>query len=965
MIASSALAATLPADIAVYGEQPATFRNDVTPFPPSGSIFTFQQDADDPVTRLKYTTVSGFQNGLGRYTHRISTFGKYVILGNGETASIGGNATDFRVGVFDTETKTYCDLIIDPTIPASIPQVVTGNSGARQTRIVLAPGSTTVGGPIFGYIAGDLDATSPCTTWPVVLATAADLNAGYTVDNQICPNGSCAFDTVALLAHEDVVGDPFGRDYVILGEYFSNHSAVVRVDASGITTVATYHIPLFATPGSGGACYSSGPARLPATDVQSPDARPVNDWRFLVSFDSFLVQFYPTSSPPAACAAPYSYCPRDVAGDGLPGAACPGSGSCAQGYCAKSNAFTGWMSCTTNANCNFFGADTGPCQTTCLPKSPLYVCKTANGGGSHRQCSTLNPSSCPSGETCSASPQGIVGPAQEYRFDKTTNTITPTSGMFFLANTNGTFNGVSPTSVAYASDRSVWVHAASPNAAFYATHASTDNCTVDGQTVHVPTGEHCYYNPANPSTASIIPADVTMSFEITPAIPYEATSVQLGGQMFYTDAGSLQYAQAYVGTWFTVDDTSYKVAWAYAPPYVPVTDPSMASALPIEPKRCSVSLLGCNVDADCAPSGGTCTAVAEADACVGPACPVKIFGQKKFIEVGGSPKSLWVTNGYPAGPPVAQMDVFLERVPVQTPVPDVLNTSRPSIGWSGGDCTAHPRQCRLWMAAFKDGGMKVRVRDDGVWSSWLALPTNVATTGGPAIIANANTVTVIGRGTNGQVYVSYMTSPITCTLGTDCTFANWGQVGTLPAGVTATGDVNASYTPNNWYIAVRGSNEKVYYVYVFGLQYAPWVGINNLVTDTSPAVAYNPVDGKVWIAAKEKTTGIIKRTRATFASYEAWVQVGATPYPSTGAWGKPPAMVSDGSVMHVFVSQNAFPQTTWQTIDDGTGFGDWRAVPSGGGSTVQDAAANVNGTVNLVSDWIVGSTYNMNEQAIE
>jgi hypothetical protein len=50
------------------------------------------------------------------------------------------------------------------------------------------------------------------------------------------------------------------------------------------------------------------------------------------------------------------------------------------------------------------------------------------------------------------------------------------------------------------------------------------------------------------------------------------------------------------------------------------------------------------------------------------------------------------------------------------------------------------------MAAFKDGGMKVRVRDDGIWSSWLALPTNVATTGGPAIIANANTVTVIGRG---------------------------------------------------------------------------------------------------------------------------------------------------------------------------------------------------------------------------
>jgi len=37
MIASSAFAVTLPADIAVYGEQPATFRNDVTPFPARSS----------------------------------------------------------------------------------------------------------------------------------------------------------------------------------------------------------------------------------------------------------------------------------------------------------------------------------------------------------------------------------------------------------------------------------------------------------------------------------------------------------------------------------------------------------------------------------------------------------------------------------------------------------------------------------------------------------------------------------------------------------------------------------------------------------------------------------------------------------------------------------------------------------------------------------------------------------------
>jgi hypothetical protein len=186
MIASSALAATLPATSPCTASSRRRFATTSRRSLRAASIFTFQQDADDPVTRLKYTTVSGFQNGLGRYTHRIQHVRQVR-----DPRQRGGNGVDrrqrdgLRVGVFDTETKTYCDLIIDPTIPASIPQVVTGNPGARQTRIVLAPGSTTVGGPIFGYIAGDLDATSPCTTWPVVLATAADLNAGYTVDNQI------------------------------------------------------------------------------------------------------------------------------------------------------------------------------------------------------------------------------------------------------------------------------------------------------------------------------------------------------------------------------------------------------------------------------------------------------------------------------------------------------------------------------------------------------------------------------------------------------------------------------------------------------------------------------------------------------------------------------------------------------------------------------------------------------------
>lgn len=938
--AGRATATDVPADIGVYGEQPATFRDGVTPFPSSGSTWQFQIDVDDPITRLKFFAVPAMKNGLGRFTWRLASLGKYIVMANGQTGSVGGNATDLRVGIFNSETKQYCDLIIDPTLASAPAQIVTGNPGARKSRILLAPGTTPAigGAAAFGYIAADLDAADPCT-WPAVMASASQLNAGLAPADQICPEDVCSFDTVAMLGHEDVLGDPLGRDYVAVGDYFSGRNSVIRVDTSGITVVDTYQTQLFSTPGSGGACYRAAAARPPASDFRLPDTRPANDWRFLFSYDAYHLWLYP-STPPASCAAPYPYCPVDVAGDGIQGAPCPGSGTCAQSYCSTPF-FGSYLSCTTTANCNFFNVNFGTCQNTCLPKSPLFTCKTSDGGGSHRQCiptNTCQPAqgnTCPTGETCSSSAACMVFPSQEYRFDKTLNVITPTSAMFFDGGSGNSFNGPTPTGVLYGSDRWVWVQASGdapgPDVGLYKTHASTDNCTVDGATVHVPTGEHCYYDLTNPSTTVVVPTDQLMRFERTPMLPYQAQTLEVGGATYFADTGSLQYAQAFAGT--SVADTTYKTAFAYGLPYVPITDPSMSSALPAEPQRCNVSHLGCNVTADC-PAGETCIAEAEDG--------VPLFGQFKFLEAGGSPKSMWVSSGYAPAVPVAQTDVFLERVPLALDLTDSLSAVRPSIAW-GND--------RLWLVAEHGGELKYRIRDDGVWSDWYSLaPNGITPVGGPAVIANASTVRIYAHDSAGRVWEKVLTSASTCAPGT-CTWSSW--VG-LSKRVLTDMDVAATFAAGpKYYVAVRNqANQKIYATYWNGSAWVNWFAVGSQTTDAAPSMTYHPVDNRVWVAIRQPgPPPQFRYIRIVNSKPDNWNLVGGTP-PVT--WGYAPAIVSDGQAVRVIGLDVNFPQYAWQNANDGSGWSDWRRALSGSTGTYQPVATNVHGEIDLMTYWYPG-----------
>jgi len=956
----TAAATGLPSDVAVFGEQPATFRDGVTPFPSSGSSWDYRADAflpnpDDPITRLKFTHVPGLKNAPGRFTHRITSFGKYIVMGNGATQSVGGNSTDLRVGIFNAESKSYCDLILDP-YDGALAQLVTGNPTGRKSRIIVAGGTRGDPNlPVLGYINADLG-TDPCTTWTSAVFNATYLNAHSPVGEPLCPNNYCPFDGLGLITHESGPDD-FGTDYVVLGGYV-HPVAVARIDSSGITVLDTFIPPIMATPNSGGACYTPNSARLPSTDVRS-----ANDWRALVSFDAFFAfpGAYP-AQPPAQCAAPRMFCPLDDAGGGLSGAECPQSGACAQKYCAGSNGFTGgWVPCEQDYpnGCVFgLGANIGPCTNACLPNNPFLRCETEGGGGTHKACTTLPPQPPAEGcdesadEACVLTVPNIVFATQEYKFDKSTNTLSPTSPMFYASSAGGP----TPINPKYDLEHSAWVQTATGDPGLYRTKTSTDNCTVDANTaVHVPTGEHCYYNPANPPTAVIVPVDQTVTIDKTATLPYQVMATQVGSVMYFADTGSLQYAQEYGGAWFPASPTSFKIGFAYAPPHIPLNDPVQSISHPTDPKRCSVSFLGCNTTPDCGQSGGTCVTApnmrcsSSAQACTTTAdcpapqtCNLSLNSGLKFLEAGGSPMSLWVASGYSQGPPVSQTDVFLERVPLATYLADNLSAVRPTVAWDGD---------RLWLIAEHNGELKYRIRDDGQWSTnWGSLgPNNITPVGGAAVIANPTSVRIYARDSAGRVWEKTLASATNCAVGS-CSWNTWTG---LPNTVATIDDVAATFAGSTPIVAVRGSNEALFAIAGPNWTSATWTQIGVLMrTSNAPAVAYHSPDGRVWITARLKASGAVMYSRINPANLTQWDSWTGLPTAPVSSWTAGPAIASDGHAVRIFAADSTFPNSNWQTANDGSGWSGWKA--GGGGSTRQPVATTINGEIELVSYWFTG-----------
>src|SRR6266581_5635219 len=233
-VAGSTRAQTDPrADIVVYGDHAfTTFRDGVSFQNPRD----YREDGDDPITRLKYETVPGMQNVLGTVQWGSEAYGKYVLLG--DYKSIFQTAADQRIGIFDSERKTFCSLDVDPNVvgtQGSQRTLIAANPIARQSRIFFAGNGSVIGSSL-GFIRADLDVDDPCT-WQVTLISPAAMNGSLPPAKQPCPNNACEFDGLGLLAHEDVPGDPYGRDTIVVGDYYSPRVSVIQVGATGVTAL--------------------------------------------------------------------------------------------------------------------------------------------------------------------------------------------------------------------------------------------------------------------------------------------------------------------------------------------------------------------------------------------------------------------------------------------------------------------------------------------------------------------------------------------------------------------------------------------------------------------------------------------------------------------------------------------------------------------------------------------------------
>jgi hypothetical protein len=935
-----------PVDVGVFADHQPAYRRGVagSRVPVAfANPFDERELASDPITRSRLRISEGLGVPLDTFPTRVVAWGKYVLIGqyDDEYTGVFQVLTDQRMGVFDTETNAFCEIVVDPAANTSVHRLGVADPRARKTRIYFVGfHATGVEGAQFGYVDADLD-RNPCGGgWPVVKLTGQDLNClrggglpGCTYDGiadpaeRPCPNGHCGADGLAVLDPETVVIGNTLPDGLLLNQGVeqagNGRHIVVHVDAAGRVTVPDVGVvSTWRPPNDGSICYSSRPVADPLVDQTSSPA----DRRFIQAMDAYCA--VPDDTP--GCAPWLSFCPQDP----TPGT-CPASGHCSARYC---QAFP--VPCSTDAACG----PLGPCVDTCTRGHPGVTC--TNTGA---PCAT--DANCPAPGRCLCQPPGR--PMQEYSFDG--STLSAVSPLFQIAPGDGGYP-MGP----YDFQRNLWV---------------ADSGSERPIHLYKPTagGEHAYHDPANATASVIVPPDEDMDYSGFNLFT-RANGVAVGHAIYLAGEVSLQRA-LWSGSW--AKDPTYKVALGTA-------------TLPAESRRCSDTKDPCATDDDCgstaichefgcfaggfgAPPTGPCTATLSCPS--GQVCMDLAGHNATQVQYGGSPPSLWSMVGFihpvPFGvfgdPREYPKNAYLVRVPVPTPVPDAVVTGRPSIAWSGGACAADPKQCRLWMAALENGVLRVRVRDDGMWSSWVPLPTNVTTAGAPAISADPTHVAVFARGADGQVYVSRLVSPVACDLETGCAFRDWEPLRPLPTGITATADVAATSTASgNTYVAVRGSDETVYYTFLFGLEWAPWVKTDGLVTDMAPTETYHGGDGKVWIAAKEKTTGIIKYTRVSSTSADPWVQVGAAAYPpAKGWWNKPPAIVSDGMWVHVFIPQEAFPQTIWQTVFDGTGWGAWRPLVSGTGATVQAAVANVNGTTNLVSYWSDSSAANMSEQALD
>ena len=66
--------------------------------------------------------------------------------------------------------------------------------------------------------------------------------------------------------------------------------------------------------------------------------------------------------------------------------------------------------------------------------------------------------------------------------------------------------------------------------------------------------------------------------------------------------------------------------------------------------------------------------------------------------------------------------------------------------------------------------------------------------------------------------------------------------------------------------------------------------------------------------------------------------------------------------MRLFADENVFGSPVWEAIHDGTAWGSWKKLVSGGISTYQPSAMEVGGEIQLVTRWFMST---LDEQGLE